>query len=445
MGLLFIRSLIYIALFFGASFAIGKEVRLFDSSGEQIYDYKQELDSLQRDDVLVFDQKKFKIESFIGEGRTTRIYSIGEGRAIRLPLNRGAFSKNLSYANYIQEYYLGYENLKNSKVPIPKVYIEESDPQKYLIVEELKTSFNLYEFLQEKNRVNIKNWHNIYAELKKFARLTSEFTYIEDAHIKQIVWTNKGWVLLDFMSRAKKSSDSLENFNHSIFLNMADLPQNIKQDLHGAVLAEREKKFTGIKELFKQNKIKEIFNSLETTENFEVIQFIIKHLAASPPTLELKKLVGEKTNRPLSTWLDNDFKRFLFIQWRDVFFSEEAWINTPEADNFLKRTIDFDGEGIKWAAKLLSHPAWSRKANSLDLFYYWLSHASSTQAGFLYDKYFSASISWSKLLFPIKDVALDPQNWAKTGESLKKEFKKNFPNVTKKTSFFNQICNFLFN
>jgi hypothetical protein len=213
-----------------------------DEPRSQIRQYNRRIRSLRAGDELILGpSKRVLILGRLGSGNTTAIYAIEGGRAIRLPLRSGRFKKSAPYPRYVDLYLRGYRQLKDTGIPLVRVFEEESVPGRYLIVERHEPRFTLGEFMRNKPRLPSDEWERIYAELQGFARKAAGLAFVKDLHLNQIVWTERGWILMDYMDQVRKSRSVLRS---TIFTTMK-LPVERQRDLIAVVRSERLDRLLG--------------------------------------------------------------------------------------------------------------------------------------------------------------------------------------------------------
>ena len=184
-----------------------RSIVLYGPRGGQVEEYSKDLLlHVKPGDVLdMGDGHKFKILKALGHGNTNMIFETNDHQALRVPLSRGKFRHDLLYREWIEDYYKGAKVLDGSDIPIPHLNFTASDASgRYLIGEKIQgASFSIGEFIEKSPKdlgLTPAEYKKIDGELTAFARKTWQFKYIQDAHDGQVVWTKKGWVLMDFAS-----------------------------------------------------------------------------------------------------------------------------------------------------------------------------------------------------------------------------------------------------
>jgi hypothetical protein len=164
---------------------------------------------------------------------------IGNGEALRIPLASGNLgSGSYRYTDFIREYLDGYNNLKGSGINLVKVFVEQSHSPYYLVVQNVDTKFDLYEFSRDLVNIQFPERELAAKKLIEFAKSTADWKAIRDCHAGQIRWTGKEWVLMDYMAGAEKAATPTDN---SVFSSMFNLKDSFKNKLQNAVIMERHR------------------------------------------------------------------------------------------------------------------------------------------------------------------------------------------------------------
>ena len=183
-----------------------KTIPLFEN-GHPVENYNDLLNDIQNEnetlvkkgDFLKFSNgKTVRFNGYVDKGGKTIIIETDNNRAIRLSKNTKSFSFQVSYV-------FGYEaQLRESSIPIAKVFDYDADnPREYVEVEKLNIKFNLGEFTRnnwfedEKHSTETNDFY-------KFVESTWDQSQIGDFRFEQIVYTDKGWVLLDWINTGNK-------------------------------------------------------------------------------------------------------------------------------------------------------------------------------------------------------------------------------------------------
>ncbi len=165
---------------------------------------------LKKGDVLVFSNgESFRFEGFLGRGNTTAILDIGNGRALRVPLEAGEFEirgqEPIPYSDFIDYFIKGHQ--KYRQVDLPMVELHSYTYGEYAEVERV-SSFSLQDFIdlypkgsghQKLSPAEIEMYRSA---LMEFARSLWGFTFIADFRPEQILWNRKlrRWVFGDLQT-----------------------------------------------------------------------------------------------------------------------------------------------------------------------------------------------------------------------------------------------------
>lgn len=194
-----------VAIFSAGTFA--NPIDLF-KAGVPIKDYDKVVYNLQPQESVRFsDGAVFTIEKnyvpLAGNPNrgTTAIFSVGNGRVIRIPKRCSAKSQCETNQDYLVQFAKGEKLLREKGVLIPQVYLEESYLPEYVVVEELEIIELLYDWFTYLGD-HPGDVHPLkLAALKKFAARASPFTHIGDFGDTQVALTPKGWVLFDWTDK----------------------------------------------------------------------------------------------------------------------------------------------------------------------------------------------------------------------------------------------------
>lgn len=164
----------------------------------QSQNYHSTLSQVSANDTVCFsDGNCFKILGVLGEGNTSKIFEIPGGRALRVALTPAD-------ERILRTFYDGYKALKRYGVATVTLDITNSNPSSYLIVEKIEILFSLEDFTHtNKARLLPEQRKQVESELLDFAESTWAFSSISDGHGGNIVYTDKGWKLIDWMSGHK--------------------------------------------------------------------------------------------------------------------------------------------------------------------------------------------------------------------------------------------------
>ena len=174
--------------------------QLFSRPGIPAVMYNVYLNRLAPGDTISFSSGKvYKIEKRLGQGNTSLILAVGKNAALRIPLNKSIFARS-----WFNQYWEGYLHLKDSQIPIVKAYADLN--QEFVLVERFQKRFDFGEFLDGGINISETEKARIMSEFIDFASKTYEFARIGDFHQSQLVYTKKGWLLVDWGNDTVKST-----------------------------------------------------------------------------------------------------------------------------------------------------------------------------------------------------------------------------------------------
>ncbi len=203
--------------------AWAKDIELFDRPGEQTWEYDRRVAPpyAEAGDVFVFSNgARFRIESELGSGATTRVYrarqlTFAGGRpagesapvALRVPrrsgdiigVNRHGNAVRAPVSAYINQTVAGHRLLDLEKVPIPELI--DSLSGEYVAMELVAHDFTGEDFFLRPERISPRVLADAEEDLRRFARSTGPFTSIGDFKPDQIVYSHEErcWILLDWI------------------------------------------------------------------------------------------------------------------------------------------------------------------------------------------------------------------------------------------------------
>lgn len=149
----------------------------------------------------------------LGFGNSTIVIEIKNNRALRIPRLREMQSdmEQDEIRNRLAEFHLGSQLLIDQNVPIPKILEIGIEPQtsniEYIVTEKVTAKYSLHDRLLKirQQPLNAQEW----VALSLFARSISAFAIIADFAPRQLIWTGKKWMLVDWM----KSHDLAQTIN----------------------------------------------------------------------------------------------------------------------------------------------------------------------------------------------------------------------------------------
>lgn len=254
-------------------------------------DYEEVLPLLRPGDEVVFSNgQRYQLGHFLGNGNTTMIFDIGNQKAIRLPYSKKRIFTLAQTRDFLKSYYDGYESLASRGLPIPKVFKNESLAREYLIVERIDDIyFDLSDlsFLRPKFLAALDEsphlLQKVLQDLRSFMKKAAQFSAIGDFGGNQLVYTAKGWVLLDWDKGGRKKNQ-LSQMLSKIF---GVFPG------HYNTLREAEnkaKEMAKIKQLIQQYDVKKLRAILQNTNSPLTVTSVIFFGKSSPEGEKLLQL-----------------------------------------------------------------------------------------------------------------------------------------------------------
>jgi hypothetical protein len=177
--------------------------------------YVEIVEKLQRgDEVVLPSGARYLIHSVLGQGDTTKIFDIGDGLALRLPIHgtskKGDFDTRKAFAS-VQGFYELQRELSADGVHVIEMDERRSEPPFALIVKKETFQFTAAEFFDPRSKIRAKlSPMDILLTEDRFIQFmisTWHFTNIGDVFTRQIGYNGREWVLFDF--------NQFEGFGHS--------------------------------------------------------------------------------------------------------------------------------------------------------------------------------------------------------------------------------------
>ena len=191
----------------------GETYRLFKKERSEQYNlptpkknYNETVKLISAGDSIQFsNNQSFKVVKFLGQGFTSKIFEIEDGKVIRI-------AKETRYIRFISEYLKGHQGLIDSEIPIVKVYPEISSSFEYVIAEKVEGELNLSRFIYKHHEFQESlgkvKYDLMVEELKNFMLSTHQFEAIDDFKAEQLIWdtANEKWILLDWLQHIVRFS-----------------------------------------------------------------------------------------------------------------------------------------------------------------------------------------------------------------------------------------------
>jgi hypothetical protein len=160
------------------------------NSGTQTPNYTKLVESIRAGDTLVFSGgTRFDVTEVLGNGMTTKIVAIGDGKALRIPLASGIFDdfgRKTPYTKFIDFFLDGYVKLRERDGPVVETFVEESRRGEFAVVRHEKVRFFYHDFLANKVALSAEDRAKAEADLVEFARKTWGFIIVGDQFEEQV-------------------------------------------------------------------------------------------------------------------------------------------------------------------------------------------------------------------------------------------------------------------
>lgn len=176
-----------------------------------------------------WEEKTYGIGEFLGEGNTTKVFSLQDDptRALRLPKDWNNFyDRAYKTQSFIDSWIRGYNKLVQKLKAIPVVY--EYVPELFIEVERIGETGapTLEDLLANPDRFTELQRQEMLEALEKLGRETIDLIKVVDFHSGQLIYTkDRGWVLLDWTGNIKWRDD------HSGFIRSKDTDEHFMLDI----------------------------------------------------------------------------------------------------------------------------------------------------------------------------------------------------------------------
>ncbi len=184
-------------------------------------EYNSQIEKLKSGDRIHLNGKSFALQRFLGEGQVTKIWDIGNGKAVRLlkrhapvpcmeMLFEGFDNSDILptahttdiYSDFANGYYRAALDLKRLEVPVIRIYAEESQPPFFTVVEKIDFETHLEDWLLTGDTGNPE----MLLAWRRFLESTLGLSHIGDLKGDSIVYVpGRGWVLIDFSGPVSES------------------------------------------------------------------------------------------------------------------------------------------------------------------------------------------------------------------------------------------------
>ncbi len=198
--------LLFVFLCTNSAFADRKPIVLFDANGF-VDEYEEKVQKLKAGDRIVFSTgKSFVIGQPLdgsSRGNVNRIFELGKKAAIRVPVNRWAVGQSDSYR-------VGYQALADFSVPAPLVFAAKKG--EFTIVERYERVFSLGDWFNSGFHLLDVDNQKVARDFLDFIVKTRHFSRIGDAHLGNILYTEKGWLVADWTSKHVFATSATDKF-----------------------------------------------------------------------------------------------------------------------------------------------------------------------------------------------------------------------------------------
>jgi hypothetical protein len=183
------------------------KIALFQERRQAI-DYTELVNNLKEGDTIVFsDQAEFVLGKFLGEGQLTKVFDIGNGKAIRIAKE--------GYVGYLNSSRVLYKGLSRLGVPTIKMFIDKkqaaANELEYLVVEKI-SGITLRDLFDNPTKISEDEQDRARKALVVFAQKTAHIFYIRDLKTDSLVWDGQSWrvwdalPIINFVRKTKISS-----------------------------------------------------------------------------------------------------------------------------------------------------------------------------------------------------------------------------------------------
>lgn len=176
--------------------SLARDIFLFTAPHTPSPTYDPDVRSLKEEDVLIFsDGKRFTFKKNLGNGAATFVVETKEGMALRIP-------KHATVVSSMNSYWKAYQDMQGLRLPMVVAVETESQPPEYILVKKVDVKHTLNDWLKAKKIFSPKEEKAMKDDLIRLGKKMWPLSRIGDFHAKQLAWTGKNWVLLDFSGGA---------------------------------------------------------------------------------------------------------------------------------------------------------------------------------------------------------------------------------------------------
>ncbi len=194
-----------------SAFTEPSEIVLFDDSGAPVADYDSKVAGITEGSTLIFSgERKYHVGKLLGTGSATHVYDLNDGRVLRI-------ATDLIHIYFNRAFLEGFRVLKDSQVPLPKVYMEESGTgEEFVVAEKIDFRFTLDDFQ--------RRWKQTIKKMNWFRNKSYPYT-LPDKNWKKKYNTKE---YADFILKLRKKwGRQGKNFFHSLTLFLGQTPRRI--------------------------------------------------------------------------------------------------------------------------------------------------------------------------------------------------------------------------
>ena len=256
--MLFSRRLAWFLLPFACcpARAAGRRIPLHSGDSHQALSasYDTDIASVGADDELVFGPQTFDVRRPLDEGAIhglNRIFHLKDGRVLRVASradNRWTIGEYLRGYERLREILIGIAGLPAEHLPLVEVDAEASVADLYVLQGFETIRFTFADVFGEGRTVFLPDAQRlrVLREFLDFVRKTAVISWADDVHGENVVYTDRGWIFLDFRESFEYTLDP----NQPTFL--ARFCQNRLPDLWWrrvlAVIAEERTRLANLTE-----------------------------------------------------------------------------------------------------------------------------------------------------------------------------------------------------
>lgn len=190
--------------------SLAKDIHLRFKNGLRKFNYSKLIkkENLKAGDKIYVSKNRYFIyEGYLGEGNSTRVFSVKDPQrpgsfAIRLPKEESFFKFNSQNGFPLLNFFIrSHVDLKEQNVSIPELY--DFEGANYALVEKVDIEFGMDKFMARPDLIDKETYKIAEEALLEFVKEVARFSYIGDFCGEQMVFDRKRkkWVLLDWSTK----------------------------------------------------------------------------------------------------------------------------------------------------------------------------------------------------------------------------------------------------